>query len=102
MENVLEYLEGSFGALVMAGFGMLFILSVMFIFPLVALFRDWRFGVLCLLLPGPATLAFIYFYYKHKEVKLLTVLTFASLAISLSMFLLRAFLSTFFIQTDLS
>ena len=102
MEMLLEYLEGPYGALVMGGSAILFSLLVIIVFPVVALFRDWRFGILCFLLPGLATIAFVCFYYKHKEVKLLSILTFGSFAIYLSIFLLRAFLSTFFIQADLS
>lgn len=100
MEMLLEYFEGPFGAFLLAGSAVLSILMVNFVFPIFAFLKDWRWGLACFFLPGPATLVFVILYFK--EVKLLTFLTFGSLVVCIFTFLLRAFLATFFLPPDLS
>jgi len=99
MEMLLEHLMGPFGALLMAASGLLFLVLVSSVFPIFAFLKDWRWGLACFFLPGPATLAFVFFYFK--EVKLITFLTFGTLTVSVSTFLLRAFLATYYIGPDL-
>ena len=99
MEMLLEYFEGPFGAFLLAGSAVLSILMVNIVFPIFAFLKDWRWGLACFFLPGPATLAFVFFYFK--EVKLITFLTFGTLTVSVSTFLLRAFLATYYIGPDL-
>lgn len=100
MEMLLEFLGGSFGALLLASTAVLSILMVNIVFPIFAFLKDWRWGLACFFLPGPATLVFAILYFK--EVKLLTFLTFAPLVVCIFTFLLYAFLATFFLQPDLS
>jgi len=94
MEPVFLLLEGWFGALVMALSGILFLVMIGIVFPIVAFRVAWWWGVLCFLFAGPATLIFTILHFQKAKVPLLV--TVVSGVVSIGMFMLRSFTTTFF------
>ncbi len=96
METVLSLLEGSFGALVMALSGIACMVTLCVVFPIVACTVNGWWGLLCFVFPGPATIAFSVLHFKKAWLPLL--ITVVALLISVGVFLMRAFLATFFVE----
>lgn len=95
MGTIFGFLEGSFGALVMALSGILVILMLAIVFPVVAFTVTWWWGLLCFLFPGPATLVFTILHFKKAKVPLL--ITVGSAVVCIGLFVTRSALATFFV-----
>lgn len=94
MESSINFLDSTSGALLMICTSYLSLFLMVVVFPVVAFFKDWRWGIACLLLPGPPTLVLSFMHFR--QTKVVSLVTFGLLAASICIFLLRASLSTFF------
>jgi hypothetical protein len=95
METMFGLLEGSFGALIMALSGIVFIVTIVFVFPVVAFRVAWWWGLLCFVFAGPATLIFTILHFERAKVTFL--ITLVSGAVAIGMFMMRSFMATFFL-----
>lgn len=96
MDIIVGVIEGKLGALVMAISGVVFLPSVLFVFPVMAAIRvSWRWGLLSIFLIGPGTLLCGVLHFKLLKVPFLVVLV--SGITSIGLFLARSFLWTFLV-----
>jgi|694.fasta_scaffold16710_10 hypothetical protein len=96
MESLLQLIEGPAGAFVMAISGLLWLVMLLIAFPFLGFRKAWWWGLTCLFLPGIGTLVFSLSYFRETW-KYLAITT-VSLVLCWGIFLLRAFLATFFVE----
>lgn len=95
METILGLLEGSFGALIMALSGIVFIVTIAIVFPIVAFRVVWWWGLLCFFFAGPATLIFSILHFQKAKIPFLV--TIISGVVAIGMLMMRSFMATFFL-----
>ena len=92
---IVGLLQGSFGTFVMVGFGILASLTVVVWWPMTAFLESWWWGGLTLLFP-PTFFVFACRHFQKARKPLICGLFF--LTVSVLLFIIRTFLSTFFEQ----
>lgn len=95
METIFVLLEGWVGALIMALSGIIFLVTIAFVFPIVAFGVAWWWGLLCFFFAGPATLIFTILHFQKAKVPFLV--TIISGVVAIGMFMMRSFMDTFFL-----
>jgi hypothetical protein len=95
METILGLLEGPAGALIMALSGIVFLVTIAFVFPIVAFRVAWWWGLLCFFFAGPATLIFTILHFQKAKIPLLVMVI--SGVVAIGMFMMRSFITIFFL-----
>jgi hypothetical protein len=90
MDSILTYLPMPVGAIIALIAGLIALILLLGVFPTVAFRKSWWWGVLCLVLAGPGTLAFSLTFFRETW-KLLVVLLISS-SLALGIFLARLFI----------
>lgn len=97
MEIIFQLLENSVVGFLMAAFGILAIVTVGLWWPITAFLEAWWWGGLTFLFP-PTFLVFACLHFKKARKPLILGLLFT--IVSVSLFIVRMFLTTFFVQTS--